>query len=93
MVGSLIEHAARALCAHEGLPENTIREGRPLWMSFIQEARAVVAAMRKPTAEMLAAGRTEIVKVEEEGYRQSARVIAECTFVAMIDAALSEAHE
>ena len=91
MVASLIECAARALCAHEGLPENTTHEGRPMWMSFIPEARAVVAAMRKPTAEMLAAGRTEIVKVDQEGYRQSASVIAECTFVAMIDAALAEA--
>jgi hypothetical protein len=39
------EKAARALCSFHGLPENTLHIGRPLWMSFLAEAKAVLVAI------------------------------------------------
>lgn len=39
------EKAARALCAFNGLPENTTFHGRPMWMSFLAEAKAVLIAI------------------------------------------------
>lgn len=47
-----IERAARALCSLDGLPENTKFEGKPMWMSFIGEATAVVRSMREPSNEI-----------------------------------------
>lgn len=40
-----LELAARALCRFRGLPENTKFEGRPMWESFVPEARAVLEAV------------------------------------------------
>ena len=56
MTDSMIERVARALCRHEGLPENTRLDGRPMWADFVPEARAAIAAMREPTKAMIAAG-------------------------------------
>lgn len=42
-----IERAARAMCRFHGLPENTKFEGRPMWESYLDEARAVLAAIDK----------------------------------------------
>lgn len=39
------EKAARALCTFNGLPENTMHNGRPMWMSFLAEAKAVLIAI------------------------------------------------
>lgn len=39
------EKAARALCSFHGLPENTMHQGRPMWMSFLAEAKAVLVAI------------------------------------------------
>ena len=45
-----LEAAARALCRHAGNPENTAFEGRPMWMSYLPEARAALEAVahKKP---------------------------------------------
>ena len=40
-----LELAARALCRHAGLPENTKFEGKPMWESFIPQARVVLEAV------------------------------------------------
>ena len=37
----LQERIARALCSKANLPENIIRQGRPMWMDFLGEAEAV----------------------------------------------------
>lgn len=42
---SPLELAARALCRFHGNPENTQFEGRPMWESYLGEARAVLAAL------------------------------------------------
>lgn len=39
-----LEAAARALCRHAGNPENTKFEGRPMWESYLPEARVAVEA-------------------------------------------------
>ncbi|QDC00326.1 hypothetical protein [Mesorhizobium sp. 8] len=39
------EKAARALCAYHGQPENTMHNGRPMWMSYLAEAKAVLMAI------------------------------------------------
>ena len=40
-----IERAARALCRYDKLPENIKFEGRPMWESYIGEAKAALAAV------------------------------------------------
>ena len=39
------EKAARALCIFDGLPEDITRNGRPMWMSYLAEAKAVLVAI------------------------------------------------
>lgn len=39
------ELAARALCRHDGHPEDTKFEGRPMWESYLPAADAVLAAI------------------------------------------------
>lgn len=39
------EKAARALCTFHGLPENTMHNGRPMWMSYLAEAKVVLVAI------------------------------------------------
>lgn len=48
------ELAARALCRHAGHPEDILMNGRPMWMSYLAEARAVLVAIDRfdePDAE------------------------------------------
>lgn len=39
------EKAARALCRYAGHPENITHEGKPMWMSYLGEAKAVLVAI------------------------------------------------
>lgn len=39
------ELAARALCRHDGHPENAKFEGRPMWESYLPAADAVLKAI------------------------------------------------
>lgn len=47
-----LERAARALCELAGNPPGATMDGKPLWMSYLPEARAVLAAIREPTENM-----------------------------------------
>jgi len=38
------EAAARALCRHDGHAENIKFEGKPMWQSYLPEAKAAVEA-------------------------------------------------
>lgn len=51
-----LERAARALCHLAGHPENIKFEGKPMWQSFLPEARAVLTAIREPSEAMILAG-------------------------------------
>lgn len=37
-----LEAAARALCRQAGNPENTAFEGKPMWQSYLPEAKAAI---------------------------------------------------
>lgn len=39
------ELAARALCRHDGHPEDTMFEGKPMWESYLPAADAVLTAI------------------------------------------------
>ncbi len=39
------EAAARALCDYEGVPEDAIFEGKPMWMSYLEQVDVVLKAM------------------------------------------------
>jgi hypothetical protein len=39
------ELAARALCRFHGVPEDTMFEGKPMWMSYLDEVDAVLKAI------------------------------------------------
>ena len=51
----ILERAARALCRHAGNPENPKFEGRPMWESYLPDARAVLEAITEPDMEMISA--------------------------------------
>lgn len=40
------ELAARALCSKAHLPENTKFEGKPMWMSYLDEVETVLNAVK-----------------------------------------------
>jgi hypothetical protein len=42
------ERAARALCRLAGNPENTTFEGRPMWMSYLEEVDVVLEVAIEP---------------------------------------------
>lgn len=39
------EKAARALCRYDGHPENVTSQGKPMWMGYLGEAKAVLVAI------------------------------------------------
>ena len=41
------EKAARALCRYDGHPENITSQGKPMWMSYLGEAKAVLVAIER----------------------------------------------
>lgn len=47
------ELAARALCRHDGHPEDTSFEGKPMWESYLPAADAVLDAIGWREAEMI----------------------------------------
>ena len=53
MTASPLERAARALCSLDGHPEDAKMDGKPLWMNYLPEVRAVLAAIREPSQPML----------------------------------------
>lgn len=45
------EIVARALCRFDGHPENTMFEGKPMWMSYLGQADAVLEALQEADQE------------------------------------------
>lgn len=43
-INKAIEAAARAICRLAGNPENTRFEGKPMWQSYLPEAKAALDA-------------------------------------------------
>lgn len=55
MTKPALERIARALCSHDGHPENIKFEGEPMWRSYLPAARAALMAIREPTERIPAA--------------------------------------
>ncbi|MGR4892238.1 hypothetical protein ACIPPQ_14515 [Sphingopyxis sp. LARHCG72] len=79
-----LERVARALCRAEGHPENIQFEGKPMWQSYLPNARAVLAELQNPTDAMAEAGAKSAYDLVLDVDAHGARTI----FAAMIDAAL-----
>lgn len=84
MAKSPLERAARALCSLAGNPENTTFEGKPMWQSYLPQARAVLLAVKDSGANVSAVGGEQI---STEGFKLGAQVAA-CTWDRMIGAIL-----
>lgn len=79
---SPLERAARALCELDKNPPGATMDGKPLWMDYLPEVRAVLQAIREPSESMeRAAGRAA-----GEMFTGAETV----AYTAMIDAALEE---
>jgi len=92
-VKTALERIARALCSHDGLPENTQFEGRPMWESFLPKARIALEVLREPTQEMSEAGAEIIRNVGADESPEAHRSDASNTWRFMIDAALNETNQ
>lgn len=81
---SALELIARALCRLDGHPESIMFEGKPMWQSFLPNARAALMELQNPTDAMAEAGANSaydlVLDVDAHG--------AGTIFAAMIDAAL-----
>lgn len=75
-----LERVARALCSADGLPENIQFEGRPLWESYLPNARAAIEAVRETDMAMIGAAAN---KAETNGRGDFGAI-----YRAMIDAVL-----
>ncbi|UAK25679.1 hypothetical protein [Sphingomonas nostoxanthinifaciens] len=82
---TMIERVARALCRHDGHGENIRMDGRPMWVSYVPEARAEVAAMCEPTKGMRLAAAEKLDR-NPSPIRPSGPLY----WAVMIDAALAE---
>jgi hypothetical protein len=80
----IIERAARAVCiAHGHEPEGMkFSDGQPIWTAYIDDARAVLSALREPDEGMIEAGWSCF-----PDYEPSAQDATDC-WQAMIDQAL-----
>lgn len=98
MTDSMIERAARALWEQSGQPMKSrdaspsIRhpESEPDWERYVPAVRAVIAAMREPTEEMMKAKAVDDngEQAEVDGYLDY--LSADNIWRAMIDVALAE---
>lgn len=84
MTKPALERIARALCSHDGHPENIRFEGQPMWRSYLPPARAALAAISLPDEAMVAAamnvGSDAIAEINgamiEAGLRDRSVIIA-----------------
>ncbi len=56
---SPLERAARALCSFDGNGQNIKFEGKPMWQSYLPQARATLEAIKDPGPALLEAGHGE----------------------------------
>lgn len=90
MIETPLERAARALCRAQGLPEDYTGQGTcgdPSWKFKVEQARAVIMAIREPSEAMLAATRKFAQASEAHAYTD---MRAKSEWRAMIDATLAE---
>lgn len=93
---SPLERAARALCELDNNPPGATMDGKPLWMDYLPEVRAVVAALREPD-QAIADKLTESARGMEQFFQREKlptedkdRCVALGVQAAFIDALLAE---
>lgn len=86
---SPLERAARALCELDNNPPGATMDGKPLWMGYLPEVRAVLQAIREPSAAMISAA-WEHRREDDDHSRLGEEPLPEDAWPAMIDAALEE---
>ena len=86
-MSDMVRRVARVLCSISGLNPDEHSLGKPQWQAYEIEALRIIAAMRKPTAEMVEAGLREL-DVQGAGEHGLSLV-----YTAMIDAVLKAVHE
>lgn len=84
MAKPALERICRALCRLDGHPENIQFEGRPMWQSYLPNARVVLQELQNPSDAMAEAGAKSAYDLVLDVDAHGARAI----FAAMIDAAL-----
>lgn len=77
-----LERVARALCELDANPPNATMDGKPLWQSYLPEARAAIMALREPDLAMVNAAALKAAQIGEGDFGGIYR--------AMIDAAMTE---
>lgn len=80
-----MERAARSLCELAANPPGATMEGKPLWMSYLPEVRAVIEAIREPGGAAIQAGGLSV-----RGLRPTSQDQALACWHDMIDAIASE---
>jgi hypothetical protein len=88
-----LERAARALCELDNNPPGATMDGKPLWMDYLPEVRAVLQAIREPSKAMTDAGGEKEYAGEADGEDVNVSAgdyAAGVIYRAMIDAALEE---
>ena len=86
-MSGMVRRVARVLCSISGLNPDEHSLGKPQWQAYELEAIRIIAAMRKPTAEMVEAGLREL-NIQGAGEHGFSLV-----YTAMIDVALKGVHE
>ena len=86
-MSDMVHRVARVLCSISGLNPDEHSLGKPQWQAYELEALRIIAAMRKPTAEMVEAGLREL-NVQGAGEHGLSLV-----YTAMIDVVLKGGHE
>lgn len=81
MTDSPLERAARALCSLEGHPQDA-------WRDLVPKVRAVLRAIREPSADMEASGAEIIENVGPDESKEAYRSDAANTWRFMVDTAL-----
>ena len=86
-MSDMVRRVARVLCSISGLNPDEHSLGKPQWQAYEIEALRIIAAMRKPTAEMVEAGLREL---NAQGAGEHGLSLV---YTAMIDVVLKEVHE
>ncbi|WP_260927425.1 hypothetical protein [Novosphingobium sp. 9] len=91
------ERAARALCLLDSNPPDATMDGKPLWMDYLPEVRAVLQAIREPDEAMIeaashiSAGEISAADTDFRDGLDAARAMVVKDWLKMIDAVLGEA--
>lgn len=88
MAKTMIEQIARTLCKQDGHPENVKFEGKPMWASYSETARAILTKVREAAPDYVGDAYDPFVYSRNAGDSEI-QTIAAC-FDAILASALAE---